>query len=526
VSIDGTLVQSVVWGEFLDDSKAAVPEDLPCLQPSEAPATLRMFNMIWAWVLCIVRSDRPVPPGHGMDKEFLRWLRDMAGALPTGSTALAILQPHVRDTDFDFEAACRSMDGLTTLLYEPTPYMGHDDASFRELCSSYYHRFSTAAPVVPSPLLHSVDPFFMTPGSLCLFPLLAEGAMGSHVEDDLRFTRNCVRRMQEQVLALSAAKASPGSQATMAVATLADCEPCVGAVGRFVAFHVFDTVRLFLLGNETRARNAVTVSDRDPPSLNFTDPSRSYREVYFEHVVCVQLEPPLLTTLRNMLQWYCFFCAELQRWARALDAGEAGRGTQHLLSTLVSSFSRELSSLAASLAPMWPSVVVDSPVDVFYSGSGPPAEVSVPNQYVFGAAVHSVLAGIIGYDGGADKTALQNLFGARCAPTPEGAGAGLRVGGVTAGSAPAPPPPPSGSGALPSSVGFPHHGLAVDRASTESCCVSMDQQSPLFQVFVWWPPGQLEEAASSGPAANLTGTAVRQFMNSTFMSLPALVPKA
>ncbi len=95
---DPVTVYSVERGVFKDDWKRPIPGGfgrLACLTPKEAPTTLRMFNMIWAWVLCMVRSDSDQPSrcGSGMDKVFVVWLRRMAPALlPADSPALDLLK--------------------------------------------------------------------------------------------------------------------------------------------------------------------------------------------------------------------------------------------------------------------------------------------------------------------------------------------------------------------------------------------------------------------------------------------------
>jgi hypothetical protein len=482
VDVVDKTVYSVVVSEFKDEWKRRVPGDLTCLGQKEAPATLRMFNMIWAWVLCMVRSEQPTRPGGGMDKVFVQWLRRMAGAvLPVGSPALALLDPEAGVDVFDFEAACSSVDRLTGLLYQSTPYTGHDDVAFRELVSAYYLRFAEASPTYP--VVNSTDPYFVTPSALQLFPVGATDA-----EDDIRYTRACVQYMEEVVRQLSEAKSSPPELTgdAMAPASSEDCVTCANRIGQFMAFHVFETVRSFVSGSPASVV-MVRHKDKVPPLLNFTKSCGD--EVYLSNAVILCLEPSWGKTLGDLLQWYCFFCMDLQRRTKKASNREA---VEQVLHNLVSSFCGELARLTGALPALWPNVKL---VQEAVHGVEPePVFMPVANYLVFGAIAHSALAGVIGYDASRDRSALQNLFGAMAAPSP-----------VSSAAIGAPP-------AFVSNVGFAHHGLAVDKSSAESCNVSMDYESPLFQVMVWWPAGgRIGEDVGDG-IPELTAEAVRGFV--------------
>ncbi len=356
------------------------------------------------------------------------------------------------------EEACQSIDRMTALLFEATPYTGHDDNSFREIVASYYYRFAEA--VAAYPVVRSTDPFLVTPSALQVFPVGAVDAL-----DDLQYTASCVRSMVERVCELSKATASPVTLADMIPSKPSDCERCASCLGKFMAFHVFETIKLFV-----SAPHVVSVRDKDPPQFNYV--KEWSEERYLLDVVTLCLEQSWSKALGDMLQWYCFFCAELQRCTKEVRGRDAVKRVLHVL---VSSFCGELAGLSGALAPQWPRVQVEKGFSWF---EVEPTFVVVPNTAVFGAIAHSVLAGVIGYDGSPDRRTLQNLFGAMAPRSP---------------------------GAVGSNVGFPYHGLAVDRCAAESCNVSMDYESPLFQVMVWWP--EVDHGAS-----DLTAEAVRRFV--------------
>ena len=359
---------------------------------------------------------------------------------------------------------------MTVLLFEATPYTGHDDFSVRKLVASYYYRFAEAAAAYP--VVRSTDPFLVTPSALQVFPVGAVDAL-----DDLQYTASCVRSMVERVCELSKATASPVTLADMIPAKPSDCERCASCLGKFMAFHVFETIKLFV-----SAPHVVSVRDKDPPQFNYV--KEWSEERYLLDVVTLCLEQSWSKALGDMLQWYCFFCAELQRRTKEVRGRDAVKRVLHVL---VSSFCGELAGLSGALAPQWPRVQVEKDDTPASGDASPPTYVVVPNTVVFGAIAHSVLAGVIGYDASPDRSTLQNLFGAMASPSPVSSSA---VG------APA---------ACVSTVGFANHGLAVDRCAAESCNVSIDYESPLSQVMVWWPDGD-------HGASDLTAEAVRRFV--------------
>jgi hypothetical protein len=347
---------------------------LPCLQVPEAPRTLRLFNVLWSWVLCLVRTD-----GGSLETVFLGWMRQLAlaGALPPDSPAVEVLGRGASD---DLEAV-RRIDALTGLFFRASPYLDHNGIGYRNFASNYYLHFADAT--LAYPFIDSVDPYLASPSPLHLFPTL-------DLSEDVTFTQSRVQLVEYALKSISTAvtdgyRNSPVGQRLPQRYT--DSVSCAANVGALVARHAAEVLRSQWSTPAGRERSPVRLSPKDVLLLpDGVDVADDVHRIDADKVVVVTLHQDLRAALTMVLRWLSVLCAELQPRGSARD----------VLTSMVAGFCGELAACADALPVLW---------------SDPALNSKATNKVVIGATVHAVLASVIGYDSSVTRNDLQALFG-------------------------------------------------------------------------------------------------------------------